>query len=344
MAEKYTKELLTEVAAASKSVTEMLRRMVLPIIGGTHAEVTRQVRRAGIDTSHFTTTGIRPMLQSYSADFVAKTAAESKSIEDLAVALSLSSRSNSCDKIRAFCAEAGINVSHLGVRIKTAQRRNTHTPTDTVFTRELLLERTPQARNLSDLLRQFDVEPTTTQRRHITAQLQLHGIDFSHFKRGHVRYPREALEEAVAASLSYAGVLRYFNVPLAGGTHAHLSRRIKAMGIDTSHFTGQAHNKGKRSLRRLRPDEVLTLAAPGSRRTPGEQLRRALRDVGRPINCEWCGAGEVWHGRKMTLEVDHINGNWLDNTPANLRIMCPNCHSTTDTYCGRSKNTKSRRS
>ena len=50
------------------------------------------------------------------------------------------------------------------------------------------------------------------------------------------KYTRELLAEAAANSISIAGVLRYLGIPLAGGTHAHISRKIKQFGIDTSHF------------------------------------------------------------------------------------------------------------
>ncbi|WP_263105219.1 hypothetical protein [Kitasatospora sp. DSM 101779] len=45
----------------------------------------------------------------------------------------------------------------------------------------------------------------------------------------------------------------------------------------------------------------------------------------------------------MTLEVDHVNGDWSDNRPGNVRLPCPNCHATTDTSCGRNKNRRSLR-
>ena len=60
-----------------------------------------------------------------------------------------------------------------------------------------------------------------------------------------MKYTEEMLREAVGCSTSVAGVLRALGVRPTGGSHAHLSRRIKRAGIDTSHFTGRAHNAGQ---------------------------------------------------------------------------------------------------
>lgn len=52
--------------------------------------------------------------------------------------------------------------------------------------------------------------------------------------------------------------------------------------------------------------------------------------------CEVCGIHE-WNSKPIVLEVDHINGDHMFNDPSNLRLICPNCHSQTDTY--KAKNT-----
>ena len=51
--------------------------------------------------------------------------------------------------------------------------------------------------------------------------------------------------------------------------------------------------------------------------------------------CEECRVSE-WNGKKLMCELDHINGISNDHRLQNLRILCPNCHSQTDTF--RAKN------
>ena len=54
--------------------------------------------------------------------------------------------------------------------------------------------------------------------------------------------------------------------------------------------------------------------------------------------CNKCGI-DAWQGETIVLDLDHINGDNKDNRLSNLRYLCPNCHSQTDTYKGRNKNT-----
>lgn len=58
----------------------------------------------------------------------------------------------------------------------------------------------------------------------------------------------------------------------------------------------------------------------------------------RNYTCEECGIGNMYNGKPLTLELDHIDGNSKNNKRENLRILCPNCHSQTPTH--RAKNIK----
>jgi hypothetical protein len=53
--------------------------------------------------------------------------------------------------------------------------------------------------------------------------------------------------------------------------------------------------------------------------------------------CELCRNSE-WLGKPITLELEHIDGDNRNNEKNNLKLLCPNCHSQTDTWKGRNKN------
>lgn len=66
------------------------------------------------------------------------------------------------------------------------------------------------------------------------------------------------------------------------------------------------------------------------------KLKNRLFKVGLKENvCEICGTSE-WNNKKLMCELDHINGDSDDHRLENLQILCPNCHSQTDTF--RAKN------
>lgn len=152
--------------------------------------------------------------------------------------------------------------------------------------------------------------------------------------RTHRKYTAELLGEAVQKSTSVAGVLRYLGLNQAGGTHTHISRRIKAFGIDTSHFVLVRNGAYKR---RLAPDEILVRRPLGSPRAKPHLLKRALREIGREYACAGCRNHGDWQSQPLTLEVDHIDGDYHNNEARNLRFLCPNCHSQTGNFSGRSR-------
>jgi hypothetical protein len=56
--------------------------------------------------------------------------------------------------------------------------------------------------------------------------------------------------------------------------------------------------------------------------------------------CDFCGISSTWQGQYLSLQVDHIDGNSKNNLPSNLRLLCPNCHSQTETFSGKKHRNK----
>jgi hypothetical protein len=154
--------------------------------------------------------------------------------------------------------------------------------------------------------------------------------------RHNIRYTRELLAAAVAQAFSIAEVLRILHLRQAGGNYTHIARRIRDYGLDTSHFDGGRRYRAQIGVPAKQSASQLLIELPDlARRTPAFKLRRALLEIGRPLRCEGCGLSDEWLGRKLTLEIDHINGHHNDNRPENVRFLCPNCHSQTETFCSR---------
>ena len=55
-------------------------------------------------------------------------------------------------------------------------------------------------------------------------------------------------------------------------------------------------------------------------------------ESGIPEQCVACGLGTEWNGKTITLQIDHRDGNAVNNLPSNVRFLCPNCHSQTDNF------------
>ena len=89
----------------------------------------------------------------------------------------------------------------------------------------------------------------------------------------------------------------------------------------------------KRAVENVRKASALKVFQVGTH-PGGQYLKTLLVEVaGREYKCEDCGITE-WQGQNLKLQVDHINGIHHDNRLENLRFLCPNCHSQTETYCG----------
>lgn len=143
----------------------------------------------------------------------------------------------------------------------------------------------------------------------------------------------EEFKQIVKNSISYSDCLRALGLTTKGGSSTDvLKRRIKELECDISHFTRSGN---KSPYKKYTLEEIMI---ENSNYANISVLKKRIINEGvLPYICDFCGNIGEWLGQKMTLQLDHINGINNDHRKENLRFLCPNCHSITDTYAGKNK-------
>ena len=138
-----------------------------------------------------------------------------------------------------------------------------------------------------------------------------------------MKYSKELLEKLVKESTSFRQVVIKLKRKPCTGSQSHITKKIRGFGIDTSHFTGQGWNKGGVSNSRLTAEQIFSMSCG---RVKTYLLVRALEEIGRSYECVFCGNNGEWMSQEISLDIDHIDGNYENNRPGNLQYLCPNCH------------------
>lgn len=153
-----------------------------------------------------------------------------------------------------------------------------------------------------------------------------------------VKYSKELLEEIAKNSRSFHEVMRKLGLKISGGSSSHLKSRFILYNIDISHFIGKASNCGKNHKggpEKLTSEQVLIKNRFNGRRDRTCVIKRAMLESGVEEKCKLCNLEKIWNNKPIVLQIDHINGDGTDNRIENLRFLCPNCHSQTETYCNK---------
>lgn len=143
---------------------------------------------------------------------------------------------------------------------------------------------------------------------------------------------KEELEDIVAKSETWSDVMRKLGYTAnRGNSFLGLKKYIDKMGINYSHFKGRAH--GRSINRKYLLSDIF---CKDSKYVNMSKLKQyAIKYMNLGNKCCICGLSE-WMGKPITLQLHHINGDNRDNRIENLQLLCPNCHSQTDSFCKKS--------
>lgn len=152
---------------------------------------------------------------------------------------------------------------------------------------------------------------------------------------------KEEFEKIILESTSYAQVIKKIGKNPTAGSYKFVKKQIEIYNIDTKHFTGNAHLKGKtHDWSKKEPIETFLVENCLCSRT--NLKRRLVKEGLLKYECCECGISN-WRGNKISLQLHHLNGISNDNRIENLCLICPNCHSQTGNFTGKNKTQKRKR-
>lgn len=141
----------------------------------------------------------------------------------------------------------------------------------------------------------------------------------------------EQIKKIIENSFNKTDVLNKLGLKNHGGNYNTLSSFIRDNKIDVNHFMP---NKITKIIENNGSKLISDILIENSTYKSTNNLKRKLYKLGlKERKCELCGQTEEWQGKKMSLILDHINGDRHDNRIENLQIVCPNCNATLETHC-----------
>lgn len=142
----------------------------------------------------------------------------------------------------------------------------------------------------------------------------------------------DLVEKVLPHCNSYNAVCNKLGLRGVDGYYTKIKNVINERGLSTEHF-GTLDSNSKVNFKEYSDEEFFVSNAKRN----GKSIVKRLLDHGyKKYECECCGVSE-WNGKPLKLQIHHINGDHCDNRIENLQILCPNCHTQTDTYASNKK-------
>lgn len=150
------------------------------------------------------------------------------------------------------------------------------------------------------------------------------------------------LQNLMDCASTYKEILTNIGMSNTAGCYTTLKEKIKFDNIDASTFLQNKklfNQKNKNLTKQKYSDaDAFTINPNISRHNIKSRI---IKNNIFKYECKICKQGDVWQNKKIVLVLDHINGINNDHRLENLRFLCPNCNSQTETFTG--KNTKRQR-
>jgi hypothetical protein len=150
------------------------------------------------------------------------------------------------------------------------------------------------------------------------------------------RLDKDKFKQLVLSNNCYKHILDFLGLSNKGNNFKTLKKRILEEGIDDSHI--RSYINSNLNHKNIPLNDILIENSTYS--NTGSLKLRLIKSGLLQNKCYICGLMPEWNGKYLTLVLDHKNGFHIDNRIENLRLLCPNCNSQTDTFCGRRKKEK----
>jgi predicted RNA-binding Zn-ribbon protein involved in translation (DUF1610 family) len=142
---------------------------------------------------------------------------------------------------------------------------------------------------------------------------------------------KDEMQKLIIKSSSINEILKQLNVNSNGsGAYKTFRNHCKRLGIESPVFENVGNNVigPKIDLKHI-------LVENSTYQNISRLKKRLVSENILEYVCYECGNTGEWNGKKLILQLDHINGKHNDNRLENIRFLCPNCHSQTLTYSGK---------
>lgn len=145
--------------------------------------------------------------------------------------------------------------------------------------------------------------------------------------KGNSKHTDEELTIAIQSTGGPYQAAKYLGLHKSKPNAERISKFAQLNNIDVSHWTSTFSNDYRKGNHGFVKDSISTRTTI---------RRKILRYNLIPYECSSCGIS-TWKDKPLSLQLEHINGINNDHRIENLTFLCPNCHSQTETFCGKNK-------